>query len=73
MRTGRPAVGAAGLLWILDAANNVTMEPYRAYVSDRLLKEHGLTRPALEKAVEAVRGHAAGRLAHRRARAQGAL
>ncbi|MFM2065310.1 MAG: hypothetical protein RLZZ584_219 [Pseudomonadota bacterium] len=34
---------AAGLLWILDAANNVTMEPYRAYVSDRLVKEqHGL-------------------------------
>jgi maltose/moltooligosaccharide transporter len=30
---------AAGLLWILDAANNVTMEPYRAYVSDRLNKE----------------------------------
>ena len=27
---------AAGLLWILDAANNVTMEPYRAFVSDRL-------------------------------------
>lgn len=27
---------AAGLLWMLDAANNVTMEPYRAYVSDRL-------------------------------------
>jgi maltose/moltooligosaccharide transporter len=27
---------AAGLLWILDSANNVTMEPYRAYVSDRL-------------------------------------
>ena len=27
---------AAGLLWILDAANNVTMEPYRAYVADRL-------------------------------------
>ena len=27
---------AASLLWILDAANNVTMEPYRAYVSDRL-------------------------------------
>jgi maltose/moltooligosaccharide transporter len=27
---------AAGLLWILDAANNVTMEPYRAYVTDRL-------------------------------------
>lgn len=30
---------AAGLLWILDAANNVTMEPYRAYVSDRLPRE----------------------------------
>ena len=30
---------AAGLLWILDAANNVTMEPYRAYVSDRLNKD----------------------------------
>ena len=30
---------AASLLWILDAANNVTMEPYRAYVSDRLPPE----------------------------------
>jgi maltose/moltooligosaccharide transporter len=30
---------AASLLWILDAANNVTMEPYRAYVSDRLPHE----------------------------------
>ena len=27
---------AAALLWIMDAANNTTMEPYRAYVSDRL-------------------------------------
>jgi maltose/moltooligosaccharide transporter len=27
---------AASILWILDAANNVTMEPYRAFVSDRL-------------------------------------
>ncbi len=27
---------AASLLWILDAANNITMEPYRAFVSDRL-------------------------------------
>ncbi|MBI3368155.1 MAG: MFS transporter [Burkholderiales bacterium] len=34
---------AAGLLWILDAANNVTMEPYRAYVSDRLDRsQHGM-------------------------------
>ncbi|NOT99510.1 MAG: MFS transporter [Sideroxydans sp.] len=30
---------AAGLLWILDAANNVTMEPYRAYVNDRLNRD----------------------------------
>ncbi len=34
---------AASILWILDAANNVTMEPYRAYVSDRLNKpQHSL-------------------------------
>lgn len=30
---------AAGLLWILDAANNITMEPYRAFVSDKLPTE----------------------------------
>ena len=34
---------AAGLLWILDAANNATMEPYRAFVSDKL--------PALQHSV----------------------
>jgi len=34
---------AAGLLWILDVANNVAMEPYRAYVSDRLdVSQHRL-------------------------------
>jgi len=34
---------AASLLWVLDAANNVTMEPYRAYVSDRLdPRQHSL-------------------------------
>ena len=27
---------AAGLLWILDAGNNVTREPYRAFVCDKL-------------------------------------
>lgn len=32
-------LAAASLLWILDAANNITMEPYRAYVSDRLREE----------------------------------
>ena len=30
---------AVSLLWILDAANNVTMEPYRAYVGDRLISD----------------------------------
>lgn len=30
---------AASLLWLLDAGNNVTQEPYRAYVSDRLSPE----------------------------------
>lgn len=30
---------AASLLWLLDVGNNVTMEPYRAYVSDRLDSE----------------------------------
>ncbi len=34
---------AAGLLWILDAANNITMEPYRAFVSDLLPpKQHAI-------------------------------
>ena len=34
---------AASLLWILDAANNITMEPYRAFVSDKLdEKQHSL-------------------------------
>ena len=34
---------AAGLLWILDAGNNVTMEPYRAFVSDRLdVSQHSI-------------------------------
>ena len=32
-------VMAVSLLWILDAGNNMTMEPYRAYVSDRLRPE----------------------------------
>ncbi|MGE4016775.1 MAG: MFS transporter [Cyclobacteriaceae bacterium] len=30
---------AASILWILDAANNITQEPYRAFVSDKLEKE----------------------------------
>jgi len=27
---------AAGLLWILDAGNNTSMEPYRAFIADKL-------------------------------------
>lgn len=30
---------AVGLLWILDAANNTAMEPYRAFVGDKLPEE----------------------------------
>jgi len=30
---------AVGLLWILDAANNTAMEPYRAFVADKLDKQ----------------------------------
>lgn len=30
---------AASLLWILDAGNNIAMEPYRAFVADKLPKE----------------------------------
>jgi len=34
---------AASLLWILDAGNNIAMEPYRAFVSDKLhKKQHSL-------------------------------
>ncbi|WP_443477934.1 MFS transporter [Novosphingobium aerophilum] len=34
---------AAALLWLLDAGNNVTMEPYRAYIADRLSPEQQAT------------------------------
>jgi maltose/moltooligosaccharide transporter len=30
---------AAGLLWILDAGNNTAMEPYRAFIADKLNDE----------------------------------
>lgn len=30
---------AAGLLWILDSAGNVSMEPFRAFVTDKLSEE----------------------------------
>src|ERR1700730_8192462 len=34
---------AAGLLWILDTSGNIAMEPFRAFVADKL-PEHQLTR-----------------------------
>ena len=34
---------AVGLLWILDAANNTAMEPYRAFVADQLPAEQRAT------------------------------
>ncbi len=34
---------AAGLLWILDAGNNTAMEPYRAFVADKLPQEQHAT------------------------------
>ncbi len=34
---------AASILWILDAANNITQEPYRAFVTDKLNpKQHSI-------------------------------
>ena len=36
MPLSQSIIMAVSLLWILDAGNNITMEPYRAYVSDRL-------------------------------------
>jgi hypothetical protein len=30
---------AAGMLWILDASINITMEPFRAFVADKLPEE----------------------------------
>jgi len=30
---------AASLLWILDAGNNMALEPYRAFISDKLVKK----------------------------------
>lgn len=34
---------AAGLLWVLDAGNNTAMEPYRAFVADKLPKSQFAT------------------------------
>src|SRR3984893_17598330 len=34
---------AAGLLWILDASINVSMEPFRAFVADNLVEEQRAT------------------------------
>ena len=34
---------AAGLLWILDASINISMEPFRAFVADNLIEEQRAT------------------------------
>lgn len=34
---------AAGLLWVLDASINITMEPFRAFVADKLNEEQRTT------------------------------
>ncbi|MEO6358050.1 MAG: MFS transporter [Ferruginibacter sp.] len=34
---------AAGLLWVLDAGNNTAMEPYRAFIADKLPPEQHAT------------------------------
>jgi maltose/moltooligosaccharide transporter len=34
---------AVGLLWILDAANNTAMEPYRAFIADKLPEKQRAT------------------------------
>jgi len=34
---------AVGLLWILDAANNTAMEPYRAFIADKLPEQQRAT------------------------------
>ena len=39
---------AAGLLWVLDASINVTMEPFRAFVGDLLPKEQRKTGYAMQ-------------------------
>jgi maltose/moltooligosaccharide transporter len=40
----------AGLLWILDAGQQLTMEPYRAFVSDRLdASQHSIGLPHAER------------------------
>src|SRR5437773_2259247 len=39
---------AAGLLWVLDASINITMEPFRAFVGDLLPKEQRKTGFAMQ-------------------------
>src|SRR5882757_4670356 len=39
---------AAGLLWILDASINVSMEPFRAFVADKLPEQQRATGFAMQ-------------------------
>ena len=42
---------AAGLLWVLDAANNTAMEPYRAFIGDKLPENQQTSRIPLNLSV----------------------
>ena len=53
---------AAGLLWILDASINISMEPFRAFVADKLDVSHvwpstTMTRGSLRSTAGASRRH----------------
>ena len=39
---------AAGMLWILDASINISMEPFRAFVGDQLPVEQRTTGYAMQ-------------------------
>ena len=45
-----PLVFAAGLLWLLDASLNISMEPFRAFVGDMLDKSQHATGYAVQTA-----------------------
>ena len=47
---GAPLIFAAGLLWVLDASLNISMEPFRAFVGDMLDKSQHATGYAVQTA-----------------------
>ncbi|HWJ26697.1 MAG TPA: MFS transporter [Flavisolibacter sp.] len=53
---------AAGLLWILDTSGNVAMEPFRAFVADKLPEEQRTTGFAMQSFLIALGGSIASAL-----------